>query len=63
MTYVPKNQISTIQDIIYPQRQIPMTFLHHKQNLQHIKDTQDKNRLLIEEKENIIERIYNFFFK
>jgi hypothetical protein len=57
MTYVPKNQISTIQEIIYPQRQIPMTFLHHKQNLQHIKDTQDKNRLLNEEKENYIERM------
>ena len=56
MNYVPKQQESTIQNILYPIREIPMTFQHHKQNLQFIKHTQQKNKLLTEEKESYIER-------
>ena len=60
MKYVPKNQQSTIQDLLYPRPRIPMNFYHHKQNLLLIKETQEKNRQLHEEIDNYVEStLYN----
>ena len=56
MKYVPRNQMSTIQDLNYPRPQIPMTLFHHKQNLLLIKETQEKNKKLQEEREKYVPR-------
>lgn len=56
MNYVSKSQVSTIQDIIYPRPAIPMTFPHHKQNLKLIKEYEQRNRQIQEEKEAYVPR-------
>lgn len=53
MIYIPKDQISLAKDLIYPvNKSVNPAF--HKNNLQIIKGSQEKNRLKREEEEKYI---------